>query len=264
MRKLYFLVGFLLFLNSCETGTGEITTGTKGTTGTKIQSNASQGTNKKRCKNLLVIAEDRSGSTSDHRKLKANDYRNIFKSFQKKFFGEIAVRVIGNPAPEEREFYLLDIEPFKEHLKIDDDMLMSEKGQIIAKNKEIDKENSTIEEKNNEKTDAFIKEKIEPHIINYKPYKKRDITDVQDALQHIQDKVDEPTFSDFDHIQVLIISDGKHDASKLKNGLTFKPNRPIELYLIGWKDRSVFKDLHPNTFESVDGFIEYYKKSTCK
>jgi len=63
----------------------------------------------------------------------------------------------------------------------------------------------------------------------------------------------------------LIISDGKHDASKLKEKLKFNPTSNLDLYLIGWQDQSVFSNVtNIDSFESVDGFISYYKTLKCE
>ena len=42
------------------------------------------------------------------------------------------------------------------------------------------------------------------------------VTNIADAFEHLSDKVNEPTFRNYDKIQILIISDGIHDATKLE------------------------------------------------
>ena len=220
---------------------------------------------KKSCKSLLIIAEDRSGSTTDHRKLNENDYLKIFNQFQENANGQMAVRVIGNPAPAEREFFMLPIKGQKQFKVIPKDALMSQKGKLRKLNEEIAIENIQISKNNLTAIKGFIANNVTKHILNYKPHKNKDITNIQDALHHLELKVHEPTFRNYDNINILIVSDGIHDATKLKNKLVFNPEVTTNLFLIGWKDKSVFKNIsNVESFESVNGFIEYYKTITCK
>ena len=224
-------------------------------------------TNKKvaDCKTLLIIAEDRSGSTTDHRKLTAQDYKKIITQFQEKANGQVAVRVIGNPAPAEREFFTLVIAPQKPYIEIPNDAKMSTKGKLRKDNEKIALENEQIIANNKRATSNFIASKVNQHVLNYKPYKKRDLTNIKDALHHIETKIKEPTFKSYDKVQVLIVSDGKHDATKLKEKLQFQPTQNLDLFLIGWLDQSVFSNVtNIDSFESVDGFISYYKTLNCK
>ncbi len=138
---------------SCEDGK-KVTTGTE----TNVKTNQTQTV--KKCKSLFIIAEDRSGSTSDHRKLTAEDYKKVFHQFQNKSDGQIAVRVIGNPAPSEREFFMLPILPQNELKEIPQDAKMSIKGKIRIENKSIIEENNKIAAKNNQNIDDFIAGKI--------------------------------------------------------------------------------------------------------
>ena len=217
------------------------------------------------CKTLLIIAEDRSGSTTDHRKLNAQDYKKIINQFQEKSNGQVAVRVIGNPSPEEREFFTLIVEPQKPYIEIPNDAKMSTKGKLRKENVEIQKGNQAIIANNQRAARNFVASKINQHVLNYKPYKGRDLTNIQDALHHIETKIKEPTFKTYDKIQVLIISDGKHDATKLKEKLHFQPTQNLDLFLIGWLDQSVFSNVaNIDSFESVDGFVSYFKTLKCK
>ena len=218
-----------------------------------------------KCKSLFIIAEDRSGSTSDHRKLTATDYKKVFNQFQQKADGQIAVRVIGNPAPSEREFFMLPILSQKELQEVPQSAKMSIKGKIRKENRLITEENNKIATKNIHNIDGFISEKISKHVLNYHPNKNKDITNIDDALKHLEMKVNEPTFRNYDNINILIVSDGLHDATKLKSALIFNPKPRVNVFLIGWKDKSVFNSIASvDSFESVDGFIAYYKTLKCK
>jgi len=220
---------------------------------------------KTQCKSLLIVAEDRSGSTSNHRKLTAQDYKKITTQFQENTNGQVAIRVIGNPAPAEREFFILQVEPQLPFKEIPKDALMSKKGKLRKDNEKIAEKNKKIAAQNKRAATNFIASKVTQHVLNYKPYKGKDLTNIENALHHIETKIKEPTFRDFDKIQVLIVSDGKHDATKLKEKLHFKATSNLDLYLIGWQDQSVFSDVvNIDSFESVDGFISYYKTLKCE
>ena len=257
-NKLIVLLLISIFTLSCETKKKE-------TEKTTVDATVDTSVSVADCKTLLIIAEDRSGSTTNHRKLTAQDYKKIVTEFQAKSNGQVAVRVIGNPAPAEREFFIFQVEAQKPYLEIPKDALMSKKGKIRNDNKKIALENKDIAAKNERAGSNFISSKVSQHILNYKPYKGKDITDIANALHHIETKIKEPTFKNYDKIQILIISDGKHDASKLKEKLKFNPTSNLDLYLIGWQDQSVFSNVtNIDSFESVDGFISYYKTLKCE
>ena len=219
----------------------------------------------KQCKSLLIIAEDRSGSTQDHRKLSEENYSKLLRQFTKNKFGQIAIRIIGNPPPAEREFFILRIDPLKKYKPVPPKSAkMSVRAAVISQNKKIKKENKEIIAKNDHKITNFIKEIIQPKIIQYKPYRNKDITDIKDALEHLQIKTSESLFSSYDNIDVLLISDGKHDASKLKSPLNFEPKNPVNLYLIGWNEnKDVFKVKNIEEYDSFDSFMEAYYEKKC-
>ena len=219
----------------------------------------------KQCKSLLIVAEDRSGSTHDHRKLTADDYSKLIHQFVKENYGQVAVRVIGNPAPAEREFFILRIDPLKKYKPVPPiSAKMSVRAAVISDNKKINIENKQIMEENNNKIANFIEEIIKPKIIQYKPYHNKDITDVKDALQHLQIKTSESLFRSYDNIDVLLISDGKHDASKLQTPVYFEPENPVNLYLIGWEeDKDILKVSNIEEYDSFDSFMEAYYEKKC-
>jgi len=264
-NKLLLILLTLGLFSSCDNNTTTKTKKTKNTVDINNKSDDIGYKNINNCKSLLIIAEDRSGSTKGERKMTADDYTEIIDAFIKHSSGQIVVRVIGNPSPAEQNFYTLRIRPQKEYKRIEKkDPLLSEKAAVRKKNKKIDEINEKIIAKNKEKAKKYIADKIIPHVINYKPYKKRDLTNIEDALNHIVTKINEPTFESYDNIQVLIISDGKHDSHKLKKKLTFAPERDIQLYLIGWKDKKLFEGLSEvNSFEGIDGFLEFFNDHEC-
>ncbi len=60
-------------------------------------------------KTLLVIGDDRSGSTGDIRKLEQTDYENLLQIIGEKGGGTVAVLLIGNPMPQSRQPYFLNL-----------------------------------------------------------------------------------------------------------------------------------------------------------
>lgn len=215
------------------------------------------------CRTLLVIAEDRSGSTADQRKLTEEAYRRVFQAFAQKASGVVAVRVIGNLAPEDRNFYRLTVDAPFDLLPVPEDATLSDKGLIRCQNKRIAAMNDSLAAAAQGRIGEFM-ETVNEKIIGYKPYQGRDATDVVDGLKHINTLVGEDTFSSFSKVIVLLVSDGVHSSSKEPLTAVFQPSRPVELFLIGWKDASIFNKLPTvRPFESVDGFIGWFQNWKC-
>lgn len=216
------------------------------------------------CKTLLLIAEDRSGSTANHRKLSAGNYSQIFTTFIEKMTGQVAVRIIGNPTLQDQEFFRFNAEPPYQPVSMPGNANLDDEGLNRCQNEKIDKMNNQIKSKNQDTVKSFVQSVVEPKIIQYKPDAKKDVTNIADALQHIQELVNEPTFEN-SKIIVLIISDGEQTSSTLKSPLTFNPNKPLTVYLVGWKDTSVFSKVPDiKNFESIEGFLAFFKSINCK
>lgn len=210
-------------------------------------------------KALLIIAEDRSGSTQGQRKLTAEQYREIFEAFAGKYCGEIDVRIIGNPSPQDRNFFPLVIECPQPTKNIPPKALLTEKAAIAKENKKIQEQNKLLEKKNKRKINAFVEKIVKQKIIRYRPHQDVDVTDIADFFSHLEKKLKEPTYRDYDKIFVVIISDGKHNASRLSQPLHFQSPVDALIYVIGWEDMSVFGNQDVEEFESVDGFLHYFK-----
>ena len=243
MRKLIWIVVLELFLlaGNCPTN-GNV---------------SEHGASKKYA--LFVVLEDRSGSTDALRKLTPEKYLALFNAFAKKNCGQIAVRVIGNPAPEDNNFYLLDLDCPQPLQPIPRGARLSKKAHINKQNEEIKRQNANLIQANRKKIEDFVQNTIVPHVIQYKPYKGRDVTDIRGALERLENKLAEAGYQDYDSVEVLIVSDGVHDADRSKEPLRLKMDKG-RLYVVGWKDMSVFQGVKPMRFESVDGFISYYKR----
>ncbi|RMG39047.1 MAG: hypothetical protein D6732_04550 [Methanobacteriota archaeon] len=218
----------------------------------------------RKCSVLFVIMEDRSGSTNDFRKLSIDDYRFLAENFLKKFWGVVAVRAIGNPSPEERNFYRFKVPKPIPHEKAPKDATYTEKAKVIKRNEEIDEENEHRLAEARQRMEEWLKW-VEKGIVHYQPNGK-DITDIRDALIHLDRLISEPTFRKYDHVIVLLLSDGLHDADgKPVKGL-FHPERKVMLNLIGWKNTDVFDSSGPYEllqFESVDGFLDWWEEFEC-
>ncbi len=215
---------------------------------------------------LLVIADDRSGSNVN-RKLNIEDYNKIINSFSEHHSGTVAVRVIGNPANDNLEFHRMTISPFllglpecKKYnsLNLSKDLTLSELGIYNINREKLFIENEKIVAENKNKIENF-NTTIDEHIINYKKA-GRDITDINDALKHLSEIINERTFRDLTKIYVIILSDGVHDATKQKVK-SFETELPIELHLVGWEDKSVFSSIsNVNVYESKEGFLNSTNK----
>ena len=191
--------------------------------------------------------------------------KNLIDEFQKKTSGQFSVRIIGNPKPSEREFFTFESDAKYLHAEAaPEGALMSEKKKVILYNKAIDEKNKSIDATNISNSETYLQQKIRKVAINYKP-NGRDLTNIEDALHHIESKVSERTFKDYKNIWVVVISDGKHDSHRLKSALSFNAKNEIELFLIGWEKPEVFNNVSTvENFESIDGFISYFKTIKCK
>jgi hypothetical protein len=247
------LIFLLILMSACKEHESQ-------TTDTKVISVENQ----PKCESLLIIAEDRSGSTSDHRKLTQEEYLKLFQTFNSKFSGQIAVRVIGNPAPEEREFYSVSLKSLQLFEKMKNDPTYDERILTNRRNFEIDSINQEVLSENQDKIEKQMMPLVEKHIIGYKPYLKSDKTNIKDPLEHILTKIEEPTFKNYKRIDVLIISDGLDDVNPKNSIISFKTSIPVHLYLVGWQDKKIFEGIHNiETFESFNGFVDYYNKLEC-
>lgn len=220
-------------------------------------------TSNEACQTLLVIMEDRSGSTNDHRKFTEQDYQSLAGHFAREHSGTIALRAIGNVAPQDREFFRLKFPPLFDALLVPGDETLSEKGKVVRQNKRIASINDSLRQANLAKV-AGLMHTIKNKIIGYRPAGK-DLTDVAEALTHLNAIVNEATFKNYQNVVVVLASDGKHDASRVTLKGLFSPARPVDMYLIGWKDPAVFEGIGGvQSFESKDGFLNWWESFRCK
>jgi len=214
-------------------------------------------------KTLLVIGDDRSGSTSDIRKFNKEDYRILFEKVGSKGGGAVAVCLIGNPSPQKREPYtigLKSLENIETYDPKDPGLTLTQKGNLKAKNENINGQNeATLKEQRNN-IEAFIAKFLEPNVINYLPSGPDD-TDLDDAIDRINTLIHEPQYEYFDNTIIVFISDGKNESHNHKRPITNKLTAPnAEIYLVGWEtETACFTGRNIHKMSSKDGFIEIIK-----
>lgn len=208
---------------------------------------------------LLIIGDDRSGSTSVNRKLTLDDYKKILESFGRFHTGTVAVRVIGNPKNDNLEFHRMSLTPFYQLLPSDPNVCcLSSKNQLTLTELEtyklsvakIKQENDKIGSLNRSELDRFI-EVIENDVINYTKGGK-DVTDINDALLHINQIINEKIFESYSKIYVILLSDGIHDADN-KKVENFQTRDGVQIHLVGWKNKEIFTS--PYSYESKEGLL---------
>ncbi len=214
------------------------------------------------CRVLMVIMEDRSGSTAENRKLTVDDYRRIAERFADRFSGVIAARVIGNPAPEDRNFFRFEVPAPRPYKEVPEGATLSERAKVKQRNQEIAAENRRRREEARARLGEWL-QRVEQRIVQYKPV-GRGVTDIRDALIHLDGLIAEPTFRNYDQVVVVLLSDGVHDADRKPVEGLFRPRRPVILNLIGWENPEVFgSDVDVQQFESKDGFLAWWDEFEC-
>ena len=223
------------------------------------------GTNESFFKTLLVIGDDRSGSTSDIRKLTADDYRILIEAIGSKGGGSVAVCLIGNPKPQSREPYFLPLGILEKVTPYDvksNALTLTQRGQIKIANDKIIARNQEILRGQAKNITDYLNSKIMPSIIAYVPPTGKDQTDINDAVGRINVLVHEPQYEGYDKIIVAMLSDGKNEPTGNKAiPIVKKIDHPlVEFYLIGWETASTpFVGRKVNLLSSKDGFIEIIK-----
>ncbi len=210
-------------------------------------------------KTLLVIGDDRSGSTSDIRKLTEEDYKTLFSAVNEQGGGTVAVCLIGNPLPQSREPYILTLDNQQNIQQYDPrntQLTLTEKSRIKLSNDKIIADNDKVLASNENKITKFIVENILTNIIHYKP-SGIDHTDLDDAINRIDVLLHEPQFNDYEQLLVVFVSDGHHQPGK--------GNRPItqtlemdraNVLLVGWETPDTcFRVQKIEKFSSKDGMI---------
>jgi hypothetical protein len=211
-------------------------------------------------KTLLVIGDDRSGSTSDIRKLTKEDYRMLFETIGSKGGGAVAVCLIGNPSPQKREPYSLSLKTLNNiqyYDPKDPGLTLTEKGNLKAQNENTRKLNEGKLNAQRNEINSFITKELESNVIKYIPSGPDD-TDLDDAIDRINTLIHEPLYTEFDKIIIALISDGKNEPHSRITPIKSKLSAPnAELFLVGWETATeCFTVRNTHKMSSKDGFIE--------
>jgi len=214
-------------------------------------------------KTLLVIGDDRSGSTSDIRKLKEEDYQALFTAVSEKGGGTVAVCLIGNPHSQNKEPYLLKLELLQNTVPYDPrdtHLTLTEKSRVKLKNDKINESNKKALEDNQEKINQYISTVIKNTIIAYKP-NGVDHTDLDDAIFRLNTLIHEPGYKDYNNIVVVMLSDGKNQPVKAVKPITaILSHLGAKVYLVGWNTgTNCFQTAGLEKFSVKDGMIEVVK-----
>ncbi|WP_397363974.1 hypothetical protein [Olleya sp. R77988] len=221
------------------------------------------------CKIMIILGDDRSGSSQSIQKLDKTDYQAIIDVINQNGNGYFASTIIGNPAPNSKEIFRLKVSALKpfENILTSDNPTLTEQAKQKKHNEKIKAKNEKIKKKNQSRLNTFLSKTLESSILTYKPYKGNDITNIDLAFEHINKLLKEPNIEDYDQIIVALFTDGVNEPvksgriEKIKNTLQLTDN--AELYLVGWKDTSVFGGAEINEFEGKEGFFSYLEDFEC-
>ncbi|WP_299679439.1 hypothetical protein [uncultured Tenacibaculum sp.] len=221
------------------------------------------------CKIMIVLGDDRSGSSESIQKLNKEDYKTIVDVINENGSGYFTSTIIGNPAPNSKEIFRLKVSALKPYKNIltSEHPTLSEQAKQKKYNDKIKAKNEKIKKKNASKLNSFLSKTVQNSILGYKPYKGNDITNINLAFEHINKLLKEPKVEDYDKVMVVLFTDGVNEPrrsgkiEKIKAKLALPDN--AELFLIGWKDTSIFEGIELNEFEGKEGFFSYIEDFDC-
>jgi len=221
------------------------------------------------CKIMIVLGDDRSGSSQNIQKMNAEDYQNLVNIISENGHGYFTSTIIGNPAPNSKEIFRVKISALKPYESIitSENPTLTEQAKQKKHNEKIKLRNEKIKKKNASKVNFFLSKTLNQNILNYKPNNGKDITNIDLAFQHINKLLKEPNIEDYDKIIVVLSTDGVNEPKRSGRIETIKTNLELpdnaELYLIGWKDTSVFSSIEFGEFEGKEGFFSYLEDFEC-
>ncbi len=221
------------------------------------------------CKIMIILGDDRSGSSQSIKKLNKEDYKGVIDIINENGNGYFASTIIGNPSPNSTEIFRLKVSALKpyENILTSENPTLTEQAKQKKHNEKIKARNEKIKKKNASRLNTFLSKTLETSILGYKPYKGKDITNIDLAFDHINKLLKEPNIEDYDKIIVALFTDGVNEPNRsnkiepIKNQLQLPDN--AELYLVGWKDTSVFDGTEINQFEGKEGFFSYLEDFEC-
>ena len=218
---------------------------------------------------MLIVGDDRSGSSQSIQKLNKEDYTSLISIITENGNGYFTSTIIGNPAPNSKEISRVKISKLKPNKNIltSDNPTLSEQAKQKKSNEKNKLRNDKIKKKNEQRIATFLTQSLQQNILNYKPYKGNDITNIDLCFEHINKLLKEPNIDDYDKIVVALFTDGVNEPvksgriKKIEQTLNLPDN--AELFLVGWKDTSVFSGIEINEFEGKEGFFSYFEDFEC-
>lgn len=221
------------------------------------------------CKIMIILGDDRSGSSESIQKLSKEDYENLINIISENGNGYFTSTIIGNPAPNAKEIFRVKISALKpyENILTSENPTLTEQAKQKKHNEKIKRKNESIKKKNQNRINSFLSKTLQQNILDYTPYNNKDITNINLAFQHINKLLKEPKIDDYDKIIVALFTDGVNEPNRsgkienITNQIELTDN--AELFLVGWKDSSVFEDLDINEFEGKEGFFSYFEDFEC-
>lgn len=221
------------------------------------------------CKMMMIVGDDRSGSSGSIQKLSKEDYAALIDVIKINGHGYFSSTIIGNPAPNAKEIFRVKIKALKEYQNIltSDNPTLTELAKQKKHDEKIKLKNEKIKKSNEKKISSFLTKTIATHIEGYKPYKGKDITNIDLSFEHINKLLKEPNVEDYDKVIVILFTDGVNEPKRSGKivKITQELNLPdnAELFLIGWKDTSVFSGIEFNEFEGKEGLFSYLEDFDC-
>ncbi|CAL2092152.1 putative lipoprotein [Tenacibaculum sp. 190524A05c] len=221
------------------------------------------------CKIMIVLGDDRSGSSESIQKLNKEDYKAIVDVINQNGSGYFTSTIIGNPAPNSKEIFRLKVSALKPYKNIltSEHPTLSEQAKQKKYNDKIKAKNEKIKKKNASKLNSFLSKTVQTSILGYKPNKGKDITNIDLAFEHINKLLKEPNVEDYDKVMVVLFTDGVNEPRRsgkieeIKTKLALPDN--AELFLIGWKNTSIFEGIEFSEFEGKEGFFSFMEDFDC-
>lgn len=209
---------------------------------------------------LIVVGDDRSGSTTAIRKFDINDYRQLFTLIQQYGGGTLAVEIIGNPQPQHRQpftYFIKPAHPLYQFDPRDPTYTLTQKKIMNLKNDSLNQLNQSIIQENLKRIEEYLSE-IQNNIINYAPA-GGDHTDINTSFSYINKLLNQPTFNQYDKIFIIVCSDGIHQPRSRIEPITEKLQAGrAEVLLLGWEtDKQSIESSRVIEFAEKRGLMEY-------
>ncbi len=221
------------------------------------------------CKIMIVLGDDRSGSSESIQKLNKDDYESIITIINENGHGYFTSTILGNPAPNSKEIFRVKVSALKPYKNIltSEHPTLTEQAKQKKHDEKIKASNEKIKKKNANRLNSFLSKTLQASILGYKPYKGKDITNIDLAFTHINKLLKEPNTENYDKVIVVLFTDGVNEpkrsgrVEKIETMLALPDN--AELFLVGWKDTSVFSGIEFSEFEGKEGFFDHLEEFEC-